>query len=89
LNSLRQQSDLDLLVPVPDVGAADLAAQRLNTCAPDDGRLDGELVFPDGSAVAWREWHAWSAGCTRQCLVKQHQGATLVSDVGWLTCGTA
>ena len=28
-------------------------------------RLDGELVFGDGAAVAWREWAEWRAGVAR------------------------
>jgi phosphoribosyl-dephospho-CoA transferase len=40
-------------------------------------RLDGELVFPDGAAVAWREWHACRGGRTRRLLVKRLDGATL------------
>nr|WP_246294886.1 malonate decarboxylase holo-[acyl-carrier-protein] synthase [Schlegelella koreensis] len=47
-------------------------------------RLDGELVFDDGHAVAWREWAAWRAGQSRQMLVKTTVGASLVSGPGWM-----
>ena len=40
-------------------------------------RLDGELRFPDGAAVAWREWEAWRAGRSRAVLVKRLDGCSL------------
>jgi phosphoribosyl-dephospho-CoA transferase len=48
---------------------------------PDPGwsgpRLDGELVFPDGGAIAWREWLAHRAGHAPQALVKRLRGVAL------------
>ena len=48
-------------------------------------RLDGELVFERGQAVAWREWLAWRAGRVKTVLVKHIGGACLSSDP--LGCG--
>lgn len=41
-------------------------------------RLDGELVFPDGTAVAWREWQQWRSGQCSGLLVKRLDGVALV-----------
>lgn len=89
---LRAQSDLDLFVPVPDVHAADAAADLLADATAallaeagiDSPRLDGELGLADGSAVAWREWRDWRAGRVEQILVKRLQGVALESGTDWL-----
>ncbi|WP_157900126.1 malonate decarboxylase holo-[acyl-carrier-protein] synthase [Rhodoferax koreensis] len=77
LRYLREGSDLDLRIAVPDVAAAAavvdlLAAQRL-PC-----RIDGELVFPDGQAVAWREMAQLFEGEVCQVLSKRLDGIALV-----------
>ena len=46
-------------------------------------RLDGELVFDDGAAVAWREWIEWRAGRARAVLVKRLHGVALQRDAAW------
>jgi hypothetical protein len=43
-------------------------------------RLDGELLWPDGAAVAWREWAAWRAGQVGALLVRRIDGVNLVED---------
>ena len=40
-------------------------------------RLDGEIIFPGGDAVAWREWKC--AKSDGRVLVKSLRGAALVS----------
>ncbi|MES2185351.1 MAG: malonate decarboxylase holo-[acyl-carrier-protein] synthase [Pseudomonadota bacterium] len=88
---LHAASDLDLLVPVESAEAADRAGCLL--AAVSDGwatsaavpRLDGELVFPGGAAVAWREWAAWRAGEAAAVLVKRRDGVALarsLADMG-------
>lgn len=64
-------SDLDLWFAVESTAQADEAVEQLLACVPPQLRLDGELVFPDGAAVAWREWAAWRTGLTRGVLVKR------------------
>ena len=74
---VHAESDLDLLLPVRSAAHADAVAQAL-TSAPWDGpRLDGELLFPDGGAIAWREWHAHRQGRAAQVLVKRLHGVAL------------
>jgi phosphoribosyl-dephospho-CoA transferase len=82
---LHALSDLDLWLAVADADEADAAVALLQRHAPARPRLDGELVFPDGGAVAWREWEAWRAGRSRALLVKRLLGATLESALpaGW------
>lgn len=83
---LHPQSDLDLWLPVAHAGEADAAAALLMRHAPERPRVDGELVFPDGGAVAWREWAAWRAGHSRALLVKRLHGAALETGLpaGWM-----
>lgn len=77
---LHAHSDIDLWLAVATVAQADRAAQLLEGLAPTGRRIDGELVFADGSAVAWREWQAWRAGRCRSLLVKHLHGHGLRSD---------
>ena len=74
---LHARSDLDLWLAVEDADAADAAVARLQRHAPPHLRIDGELIFPDGSAVAWREWDAWRAGRSRALLVKRLHGVAM------------
>jgi phosphoribosyl-dephospho-CoA transferase len=77
LRYLRDGSDLDLRIAVPDLPTAAavtelLAAQTL-PC-----RIDGELLFPSGQAVAWREMAQLLAGQVSQVLTKRLDGIALV-----------
>lgn len=73
---LHARSDIDLLVEVVDEWHADKVAARLADLAAS-WPLDGEFVFTDGRAVAWREWAAWRSGRVDRLLVKRIDGATL------------
>ena len=70
-------SDIDLLLPVVSSTQADAVARLLANAAWTGPRLDGELLFPDGAAVAWREWLAHRDGRTPQVLVKRLHGVAL------------
>lgn len=77
------QSDLDVFLVVRDMAHADAVARQAGDFAADGLRLDGELMFADGAAVAWREWRNWRAGRTRAVLVKRLTGAVLEQDTMW------
>jgi len=74
---LHADSDLDLWMTVEDPLQADAVAHRLQSMSLARPRIDGELVFVDGTAVAWREWATWRAGRARGLLVKRLSGATI------------
>ena len=83
LDHIRPQSDLDVSVTVVGATHADAATQVLQRFDSATPRLDGELAFGDGAAVAWREWATWRAGRTRAVMVKRLDGACLERDTGW------
>lgn len=83
LTCVHDGSDIDLLVTIDSPRQADAAVALLNRVPFSAPRLDGELVFAHGRAVAWREWAAWRAGGTTQLLVKQLHGASLESGLAW------
>ena len=78
-------SDLDIWVAVDDAVQADAVTKRLTAFALGTPRLDGELMFPDGAAVAWREWSEWRAGRARAVMVKRLSDVELAYDTTW--CG--
>ncbi len=86
LDHLRQGSDLDLWVTADSAIHADAIARRLHDFAAAQLRLDGELVFGNGAAVAWREWVEWRAGRTRSVMVKCLTGVELAHDASCLEC---
>ncbi|MGJ7498537.1 malonate decarboxylase holo-[acyl-carrier-protein] synthase [Variovorax sp. RT4R15] len=83
LDHVRAGSDLDLSVVVEGVAHADAAARCLQSFGAARPRLDGELIFGDGAAVAWREWIEWRAGRARAVMVKRLDGVTLQRDTAW------
>ena len=87
LDHVRAGSDIDLWLSVSDEAQADAAAacmQSVSDAASDAlPRLDGELMFDDGTAVAWREWLAWRAGRVKSLLVKTLVGSTVVRSRAW------
>ena len=83
LDHVRPHSDLDLSVSVEGAAHADAVAHVLQSFGAVRPRLDGELLFGDGAAVAWREWIEWRAGRTRAVMVKRLDGVSLQRDTGW------
>ncbi len=76
---LHPRSDIDLWITVQDAAQADAVAAVLDHAAAGPlPCLDGELCFPDGRAVAWREWRPWRSGAARQVLVKTLTEARLL-----------
>lgn len=72
LGYLSPHSDLDVLWPVPadfDVLLLVLSIAEVQRDAPL--RIDGEVIFPDGSAVNWRElWNAYLVADRATVLAK-------------------
>ena len=83
LDHVHGDSDIDLCIAVSHASQADAVAALLQDWAVPRVRLDGELVFGDGAAVAWREWAAWRAGRSNAVLVKRLCGATLERAPFW------
>lgn len=77
LRYLRESSDLDLRLAVPDLAAAE-AVVRLLATERLPCRIDGELVFPGGWAVAWRELGQLLDGQVPQVLAKRLDGIALI-----------
>jgi phosphoribosyl-dephospho-CoA transferase len=77
---LSRHSDLDVLWPVPpgfDVLSLVFSIAEVQRDAPL--RIDGEVVFPDGSAVNWRElWMAQLAADRASVLAKTMEGVRLL-----------
>ncbi len=69
---LRASSDIDLLLQPHNQTQLQTGLQYLQE-AREVLLLDGEIVFPDGSAVAWREWLQNS----EQVLVKNFSAVSL------------
>jgi phosphoribosyl-dephospho-CoA transferase len=73
LPCVRDSSDLDLLIAVPDMDTAGQVVWLLRglqlVC-----RVDGELLFPNGQAVAWREFGQLIGGKVEHVLVKHRRG---------------
>jgi len=69
MSYVRPSSDLDLRVAVPDRATAAAVARALNALQLPI-RVDGEFAFPDGSAIAWREYLQWVEGKVDRMLVK-------------------
>ncbi len=76
---LHEGSDVDLLLPVDDAARADAVSAVLATSEIDRPRLDGELLFADGDAVAWREWRRYRQGHADRVLVKRLREVVLLA----------
>ena len=77
MSYVRPSSDLDLRVAVPDRATAAAVARALNALQLPI-RVDGELAFPDGSAIAWREYLQWVEGKVDRMLVKSRTSVGLI-----------
>lgn len=75
---LHDDSDIDLCIDVSDFDTAGAVVPRLQR-AILDRHVDGELVFQEGSAVAWREFGQMLDGRTGEVLVKGLDGPRLVA----------
>jgi phosphoribosyl-dephospho-CoA transferase len=77
---LAARSDLDVLWPIPadcEIGALVAGIAAVERSAPM--RIDGEVVFPDGEAVNWRELHlAFNEDGPTKVLAKSIRGARLL-----------
>jgi phosphoribosyl-dephospho-CoA transferase len=84
---LTPHSDLDVLWPVPanfDVHSLICNIAQVQRDAPL--RIDGEIIFPDGSGVNWRElWNARQASDGATVLAKTMESVRLF-DVTSLAC---
>jgi len=80
---VNEGSDIDLLLRVDRARRADAVVRLLGSAPFAAPRLDGEIVFADGSAVAWREWQTWSSGRATQLLVKRIGGPMLERAGSW------
>lgn len=79
LRYVHPASDLDLWMAVDSDTQARAAVAALSAMdARQVVRIDGELISPQGTATAWREWQAWDAGRVAQCLVKSIHGPRLI-----------
>jgi phosphoribosyl-dephospho-CoA transferase len=80
LTYLCPQSDLDVLWPV--AAGLDVLCLVFNIGEVQRGaplRIDGEVIFPDGSAVNWRElWNAHGAADRARVLTKAMEGVRLL-----------
>ena len=78
LDYLHVDSDLDLLAEPSTSGELESAIALLERAQRDIAvRLDGEIVFPGGDAVAWREWRETKEG--KRVIAKNVAGVALLS----------
>jgi phosphoribosyl-dephospho-CoA transferase len=76
---LRGDSDLDLLLAPATEEQLRLVLEILGSMEGARPRLDGEVILPDGGAVAWREAASESA----TLLVKTLSDVSLVPRADW------
>lgn len=75
---LHAESDIDLSLSANDFDTACQVLQQL-AAAKLPWRIDGEIVFPAGQAIAWRELQQLVAGQTSQVMVKDRHGIRLAA----------
>jgi len=84
LEYIAARSDIDLQLSVGDADTADRVTSLLERFTWKGPRIDGELLFPTGAAVAWREWLQWRRGAVDRVMVKRLYGVALVKGLEWL-----
>ena len=86
---LTPHSDLDVLWPIPanfDVHSLICGIAQVQRDAPL--RIDGEIIFPDGSAVNWRElWGAHQAADGATVLAKTMESVQLLDVASLASLG--
>jgi phosphoribosyl-dephospho-CoA transferase len=84
---LSPRSDLDVLWPIPaDFDVHSLVNSIADVQRDASLRIDGEIIFPDGSAVNWRElWSAQQAAGRATVLAKTMESVRLL-DIASLSC---
>ncbi len=84
--ALQRGSDLAFCPPSSEAGGTHASPEgRRQGLTPWNGpRLDGELLFPDGAAIAWREWLAHREGRAAQVLVKRLHSVALETPAAGL-----
>lgn len=82
---VADDSDLDLLMRPVSVAQARACLDILHVASRSAAmRLDGEIEFPDGGAIAWKELMSDAASM----LVKKNDGVALVETESiWNQCG--
>jgi len=83
---LSPHSDLDVLWPVPEgFDVISLVFGIAEVQRDAQPLIDGEIIFPDGTAVNWRElWNAYRAGDPAAVLAKSMEGVRLL-DIATLS----
>jgi phosphoribosyl-dephospho-CoA transferase len=75
---VHRNSDLDVSVQVDDLQTAMELVNQLQALQ-EGPRLDGEMVFPSGRAIAWRELHQLAHGQVTQVLLKDRDSVVLAN----------
>lgn len=75
---IHPSSDIDLYLRVHDLDQATWVTEQLAQ-AQLPQRLDGELIFPGGAAVAWREFQQLIQAKVAQVILKDLRSVRLVT----------
>jgi phosphoribosyl-dephospho-CoA transferase len=81
-------SDLDVIAPVPDMACATMVVRALHALRLPI-RVDGELTFSGGQAIAWREYLQWIDGKVKHVLLKSRNAVQLADTFSLKTLEAA
>jgi len=81
LEHIHERSDIDLWLAVSNTQQADSAVWCLRQFPAECVRVDGELLFADYTAVAWREWVQWRGGSVGSMLIKSLNASSMVTSL--------